>query len=339
MAEKSGTPIFNTKDIFSDKKIDCSDFDSNKSSIRQKATELLEGPGVCVLSKIPAEDAGSLVQYFKLISPDIIQYQGGSASRNQLADKQDIYDTGVPGNVLIQPHVEMSYQVFQPKYVSFTLLEAPGNGQGSSFICDNVAATRKLLKTSLGKKVREKGITHWRRFHNELDHSFPEQVKMVSWQQSFSIKTKEALTDYFIKNKFQYEWLENDNLAIKNSSNAFNYCDKADANLLFFGTSNHACYFDSYNLEMQKVPDRLRPFDFKFGDEEEWTSEELEVMNSCYDGELYNYNYEEGDMLIFHNKTWQHGRMPFSLPPGRKRNLCVMLGEKCYPEAPRHDKW
>jgi len=124
-----------------------------------------------------------------------------------------------------------------------------------------------------------------------------------------------------------------------NPCNAFNYYEKADANLLFFGPSNHAQMFDSYGLEMQEIPDHLRPFTLTFGDGEKFTNEELDVLHKSFDGACYNYYYEEGEMVIIDNLLWQHGRLPFAAPPGRKRNLAVILGDKTYPVNPKEDKW
>jgi len=151
---KNWNPVEGTKDVFSDKKIDCSNFDKNKSIIKTKVNSLLDTVGVCILTNTGIEDPNSLSKYFSLAASETFSYEGGSFSRKKLAE--NVYDTGCPNYCNLYPHIEMSYQVVLPKYLSLTMLECPGNGQGPTMIVDNVSVTKKLLNTSLGEKLRKK---------------------------------------------------------------------------------------------------------------------------------------------------------------------------------------
>jgi len=330
-------PLFNNTDIFTRNKIDCANFEKNKDKIKKQAEQLLNESGFCIFSNTDIKESSQVMKYFSLIVKENFSYEGGSFARKKLAD--NVYDTGCPNYCLLAPHIEMSYNPVMPKYLSLTCLESPHNGTGATMFSDNVSITKKMLKTKLGQKLKNLGIRHYRRLHSDMDKTYPDAVKYSSWQVSYETNSKEKVEEYLRKSNQIFSWGKNDMLSIINPQEAYMYYEKTDSNLLFFGPSNHASMFDSYSVDFQKLDDDLRAFTLKFGDDSEFTNDEVLELHKFFDEDSYQCFYEEGEMMIIDNMMWQHGRLPFAVAPGKTRNIAVTLGDKYFPDKSRDDKW
>lgn len=74
------------------------------------------------------------------------------------------------------------------------------------------------------------------------------------------------------------------------------------------------------------VPQERRPLEMLFGDDEPLTLEEKQEWTDAYDEFGIPLAWQPGDVAVFCNMRFAHGRPGIVLQPGEKRELGVMLG-------------
>ena len=69
-----------------------------------------------------------------------------------------------------------------------------------------------------------------------------------------------------------------------------------------------------------------RPLKMTYGDDSDFTREELKEYIEAYDAAGLPIKWEPGDVLVICNLRWAHGRPSYQLGPNEQRTLGVVLG-------------
>eukprot|EP01084_Bolivina_argentea_P271622 462237_1 len=88
----------------------------------------------------------------------------------------------------------------------------------------------------------------------------------------------------------------------------------------------HGSYFDSFPIECQ-LEYNERPTHSKWANGEEFSKQEIEIMNNVYNDNSTEFTLDKGDILILNNLLWVHCRTLFvdSDKPSEKRKIGAML--------------
>ena len=121
-------------------------------------------------------------------------------------------------------------------------------------------------------------------------------------------------------------------------SDAYEYCPYTDRNLLFASIADHSAWFDMWPGLMD-IPPEERPLKITYGDDTEFTHEELQQFTDAYDRFGMQIPWKVGDVALVCNWRWSHGRPIVNLLPGQYRELGVVLGEGFDRRGQLREKW
>ena len=102
--------------------------------------------------------------------------------------------------------------------------------------------------------------------------------------------------------------------------------------------ANHGMWFDGWPMLMH-LPYSLRPLHMTFGDDTEFTRDELQTFVDAYDRGGIRIDWQVGDILVFCNYRFAHGRPAIKLAPGEERELGVMLGGAMKRTGQKESAW
>lgn len=273
---------------------------------------------------------------------EVMKYEGGANSREDLLNAPDgynIFDTGAPRQAHLHYHHEMAYVKESTTALAFCAHQGTG-GVGPSYLSDNVVATEAIMATDFGTKLADKGVCYIRCLTDRDAYAPGESQAGVynHWQHSFGVETPEEAEAEAAKKGLQVEWGYFDNgyryMKTKFYVSAFEYFPKLDRNLLYSSVADHAMWFDTWpgvmDLPMirsfESASPRERPLDMTFGDDTPFSLEDLALYVDAYDRGGFAIPWLAGDVLVFCNFRYAHGRPSFDLGPGQERDLGVVLG-------------
>ncbi len=129
--------------------------------------EAFDRTGLVYVRDTGLRDATQLRAVAKLVMKREQLYKGGSNNRGQLEGSRDrrVFNVGAPSEAWLHYHHEMTYIKSSVDMLGFLCLRAPPPERaiaGATFLSESVMVTDFLLKTDLGKKLRDKGeLTIW----------------------------------------------------------------------------------------------------------------------------------------------------------------------------------
>ena len=134
----------------------------------QKGLVLLKSTN---LTEIPSENQGSIEKWCKMAMNGSMNYEGGANKRNEVGET-NLLETGSPGTMNQHYHHEMSQTVNSCEALAFGILDFKGLdkdlennvGQGQCWLSDSVLITDEILKSELGRKLKEHGLCCIRNF-------------------------------------------------------------------------------------------------------------------------------------------------------------------------------
>jgi len=273
-----------------------------------------------------------------------MEYRGGSNWRNRI--ERNVYDTGAPASSHIHYHHEMAYVRRSPSSLGFMAASALPDGRGATFVSDQVAATKALLETELGRKLKAKGVCYTRCLTDEEHYRTKAQNEFDvynHWQKSMGTTDPDEAAEVARERGLQIEW-EMDHprygryLKTKFYVDAYEYCDAIDANVLFASVADHWMWFDTWP-GVQRLPNDERPLKLTFGDDEEMNHDELQQFVDVYDQFGVPLRWQPGEVAVMCNYRWAHGRPMYEVREGEQRELGVVLGSVFERQGQREDKW
>ena len=327
-----------------------SDIRADNHDLVQEMRIKFNETGLVVLKNTGLTELSDMRCLMEVIIPkdSDMTYESGSNWRNYI-DSANVYDTGAPHNAWIHYHHEMAYVQYSPLMLGFACAAGTADPRkGATFVSDQVLVTDALLKTELGKKLKEKGICYHRDLTDRqffLDNKLDEFEVYNHWQQSFKCETMEQAQFNAEQRGLKVDWELNHPkwgryMKTQFFVDTFEYCPDTDSNLLYASVADHHMWFDSWPGVSRLAPED-RPLKITFGDLTEFTEDELQLFVDAYDKYGVPIDWRVGDVAVLCNYRWAHGRPPIYLDNenGEQRELGVVLGPMFKRMGQREDKW
>lgn len=309
--------------------------------VREQIQETYDRAGIVLARNTGLDDnLAAMRALSQVILTETMEYDGGSNSRGEILS--NVFETGAPAVAWLHYHHEMAYVGRSTRQISFACTAAVGDGKatGATFVSEAIGHTNALMATPLGPKLRDLGICYVRCLPDRdtgLSDSITADDSPVYnfWQNSFGVETVAEAEAEANKQGLEFEWGPNRFLRTKYYVDAFEYCPRLDRNLLYAAVADDSIWFDTWpgvmHLPTMDDPSTSheydRPLKITFGDGSDFTREELHTLIDVYDQHGVRIDWRAGDVAIMCNHQWAHGRPGYTLLPGQRRELAVMLGK------------
>eukprot|EP01084_Bolivina_argentea_P037574 69504_1 len=331
--------------------IDCSKFatdqiNTNNESLRDEMLSKFHHVGLVYLINTSLTQLQAMRQLITILIPDEanMEYKGGNNCRNYI--EPNVYDTGAPPEACIHYHHEMEYIRTSPKAIAFCCKSALPNGRGASYVSDQFQVTNELLSTQFGKKLTEKGICYHRSLTDQQHYKNKQQSEYDvynHWQQSFGTSDPEEAGEIAMERGLQIEWDMNHErygryLKTKFYADAYEYFPLLDKNIIFASVATGSMCFDTWH-GMKLLPNEKRPSKITYGDDTDFTHDELKQFVDINDKYGIPIEWKVGDIAVCCNYRWAHGRPMYDLNDGEQRELGVILGQVFERQGQLECKW
>lgn len=281
-------------------------------------------------------DHGGMRAVAKLVVDAEMDYRGGANPRAAL--EPNVYEIGAPLTAALHYHHEMAYVGASTEMVAF-LAKRAVPGKGATFVSDNVAATDAIMATDFGRKLAALGVCYRRNLTDREAFVGREPIGVYNhWQQSFGTEDPDEAIARAEAKGLQASWGPDRLLQTRYYASAFEFFPQLGRNLLFSSVADHAMWFDSWPL-VEQLPPRQRPLWMTFGDDSEFTDDDLATYVEVYDRFGMPIDWRVGDVAVVCNYRFAHGRPAIELAPGEERELGVLLGQSFTRLGARPDAW
>lgn len=264
--------------------------DAARAALEESGAVVLRGP----ITRMDA--AEKALQQF---DDELLDDAFWSTPRSKVQGKT-LTATEYPSPRTIPLHSEMAYMRSWPRLVAFHSLDVADEG-GETTMC-SVDAVSEALSDTL-EPFRRKGVTYRRVFQKGVD---------VAWRQAFQTEDKRDVEAMGRRLGMDVKWLPNDVLVTSHTAQG-TVASEDGAPLLF----NQAHLFHASSLEpaartaLEALGDRM-PRQAFFGDGSAIPDATLDQVRSALDDNMTKMCWREGDVLIFDNMRFLHGRLPFT---------------------------
>lgn len=299
--------------------------------LAQTMRETFDRVGLVVLRNTGLADAATMRQFANLVIAEEMDYEGGANPRDRI--EGNVYEIGAPLVARLPYHHELAYLGKSTKTIGFVCIDALGgdagaDSRGATFVSDGVATTDAILRTDLGSKLQEHGVCYHRTL-TDAAGAIPEGGFGIynHWQKSFGTDDPAVAEAKANERGLIVEWGPERVMTTRYYNPAFEYCADLDRNLLYASLADHGLWFDTWPL-ISHLPFDQRPLHMTFGDDAEFTYDELEQFVKVYDDHGTKIDWNRGDVAVICNYRFAHGRPEIHLAPGEKRTLGVVLGEQ-----------
>ena len=267
---------------------------------------------------------------------DEMAYEGGSNPRDSL--DTNVYEVGAPLSAWLHYHHEMAYIGRSTSRVAF-LANKSVPGRGATYVSDGVATTDAILATDLGQKLKEKGVCYHRNMSDRDAYADRLEVGVYNhWQKSLNTEDPAEAQRRAEERGLVTEWGPERLLKTRYYVSAFEYFAPLDRNLLYCSVADHGMWFDAWPL-VQHLPYEQRPLHLTFGDDTEFSEQELREFVDIYARFGMPIDWRNGDVAVICNYRFAHGRPSIHLEPGEDRELGVLLGAKYTRQGALANKW
>ncbi len=322
--------------------VDCSDFKMNDSDLRPdselalRMRDTFDSVGLVVLRNTRLTSVAAMREFAKMLVDTEMVYEGGANPRDRI--EANVYEIGAPLVARLPYHHEMAYVSKSTRLISFVCADALPD-RGSTYVSDGVAATDAILATRLGQKLKAHGVCYHRSL-TDAEHFVDEVGYGVynHWQKSFGTNDPAVAEAKAIERGLRVEWGPNRLMQTRFYNPAFEYFAELDRNMLYASLADHGLWFDTWPL-VQHLPFAERPLHMTFGDDTEFTRDELEMFIEIYDRFGTKLDWRQGDIAVICNYRFAHGRPEIHLESGEQRTLGVMLGEQFDRIGQLRGKW
>jgi hypothetical protein len=263
--------------------------DEARAALEEAGAVVVRGP----ISRVDA--AEKALQHF---DDELLDDAFWSTPRSKVQGKT-LTATEYPSPRTIPLHSEMAYMRSWPRFVAFHSLVVADEG-GETTMCSVDAVSKELGETL--KPFQQKGVTYRRVFQKGVD---------VAWRQAFQTDERRDVEAMGRRLGMEVKWLPNDVLVT--SHTAQGTVASEDGSTLLF---NQAHLFHASALEpaartaLEALGDRM-PRQAFFGDGAVIPDATLDQVRGALDRNMTKMCWREGDVLIFDNMRFLHGRLPF----------------------------
>jgi hypothetical protein len=334
----SGTPA-SDPDNFT---IDCSGYAMDEHDLRsgselaERMNETFERIGLVYLVNTRLRDVQKMRLAAKLVMTDEMRYEAGANPRDIL--EPNVYEVGAPLSAHLHYHHEMAYVGTSTTMLGF-MAKTAVRGKGATFVSDNVQATDAILKTELGRKLKELGLCYHRDLTDREAFTGREEIGVYNhWQKSMLTENPDEAEAFARSRGLEASWGPNRLLKTRYYISAFEYFPPLDRNLLFASIADDGMWFDTWPKVMH-LPYDQRPLKLTFGDLTEMSRDEKALFVDIYDRFGVPIDWSIGDVALVCNYRWAHGRPGIVLEDNEQRELGVMLGATFNRVGDLPNKW
>ena len=304
----------------------------------------IERNGIALLTNADLYSPEDLRPWADSLFDEQADYVGGTNKRKNLG--KGILNVGTePPHADIWDHNEKSYWSSYMDRIMFGCVQAPKTPAPTS-VADNAAVTLELEGTTTATKIKEHQIRYIRNFHDidapwlrsadgkvlTSDNGTPipecrgeaDLRSVKSWQEAFNVENREQMLEYAKKHGLSLEWLEFKRLRVYHILPGYEL-DSQGNDHFFLSLGNHGLSMDKW-AEMAHPNMVDRPFHFQYGNGEEFSDEDIEIIHAAFAKYRVAIQWENGLIAILDNVRWTHARLAYTLFPGDKRILGVALG-------------
>jgi hypothetical protein len=263
-------------------------------------------------------------------------YRAGANPRDVLAP--NVYEIGAPLQAWLHYHHEMAYVATSTTMLGF-LCKRELPGRGATFVSDNVRATEAMLETDFGRKLAELGVCYRRNLTDREAYAGRDPIGVYNhWQQSLGTDDPDEAEARAHGQGLETRWGADRLLETRFYTSAFEYFPALDRNLLYSSVADHSMWFDTWPL-VEHLPARERPLWMTFGDDTDFTPDDLRTFVDVYDRFGSPIDWRVGDVAVICNYRFAHGRPAIHLGEGEERELGVLLGQPFDRVGTRPDTW
>ncbi|MDH3635923.1 MAG: TauD/TfdA family dioxygenase [Gammaproteobacteria bacterium] len=263
-----------------------------------------------------------MATWAELLDLQPMDYTGGTGHRKPMG--AGVLSVGIePHYTNIEPHCEMSFWTYYPRYILFGCVEIPSTG-GETVIADNRRVTEEVWVMKTGQRIFEKGIRYIRNF---ADANSPACIPSTkSWQEAFEISDWGELEDFCEDKDWQLLRREDGSVQVSYSEVGFEYDPRTGTNLLFTSMARLGRAFDNWP-PYNSLPNDQRPYHVTYADGSEFSSEDLDTLDRIFARHSIPIPWQPGDIAVLDNITWPHARPPYQLQRGEQRRIGVLVSE------------
>jgi hypothetical protein len=320
--------------------IDCTKYQGKMHSsteLQGRVREMFTNLGLVYLTNTGTNDATYLQKAFAPTMGNGQVYEGGANPRTTI--EGNVYDTGVSMESFVHYHHEMAYLEESVELLAFFCNRLSAGVPGSTYVSDNVGVTDAIASTSLGQKLKDRGICYIRKLTDAKQFTDKPPIGVYNhWQKSFLTEDQEVAERSARERGLVVEWDENNQMITKFYAPSYEYCPYIDRNLLYASMADHSIWFDTWP-HVQQLPQEERPLKMTYGDDSEFTIDEVSEFTEIYDDFGLQLPWKEGDAGLVCNYRFLHGRPVVHLAPGQERVLGVVLGNKFRRIGAQPGKW
>ncbi len=287
-------------------------FQANIDAVKQR----LVADGAIILRGFATEDEESAENVLAALGGELLDDAFWSTPRLGVS-KKTFTATEMAADRSIALHTEMSYMAAWPRLLAFHSIQAAEEG-GATTVCNLDDASEAL--GDLLTPFADKGVLYRRYFHKGID---------VAWSKAFRTDDRDEVAAIARQNGMTVEWLPGDVLKTENLAQG---CVEDKGKLLWFNQCHvfHPANLPSATrekLEQFLGADRLPRQSF-YGDGTPIAPETIDRVNEVFDSLTHEMRWKNGDILLFDNLRFAHGRAPFK---GARRLLVAMANGQSEP--------
>ena len=251
-----------------------------------------------------------------------MDYEGGTGSRYDLGD--GVLSVGTePAHTNIDPHCEMSYWRYFPRYVMFGCEWAPKTG-GETVIASNQLVSAALDETDTGRRIFERGIRYIRNF---TDRENPASLPSIAnWQDSFDCSDYDEVERRCAAQQWQCERRADGSVKISYPEQGFEFDEKSGRHLLFTSMARLGRAFDEWPPYNQ-LDNQDRPYDVCYADGSPFSERDLATLDQAYSRYTLPLQWRPGDIAVLENIAWTHSRPPYRLAADDERKIGILVSD------------
>lgn len=318
-------PLFITSQ---DKKLTFQTFIKNLAQEKKELSKLLLTHGAIVFRGFPVKKAADFATVVETLGlGEFVNYVGGDSPRDKVEEK--VYtSTEAPPRIHIALHQELSYIKNFPANIYF-FCETPAQTGGETIIGD-ARRIYKVLDEEIKNRFQQNHLTYISRYYYQnkiMDWVNRWQRSHKSWIEVFETNDKKEVEKKCRENEFEWRWLANDWIEIKQTRPAiishpltketvwFNQAHLYDFNPHLLGWMNYIAaklfYFRKSTLLHE----------IRFADGSKIPRQDLYHIIDVLKENTVAFPWQKGDVMVLDNILAMHGRSPFT---GRRRVLTAL---------------
>lgn len=298
--------------------------------------DLYDQFGIVRVVNRPEHDLQSAREIANEVMQGQMHYEGGANARNHL--EPNVFEVGAPLSAWLHYHHEMAYVGESPTSLAF-LCQAAAKDKGHTYFSDNVAATDAILSTPFGQRLKERGVCYHRTLTDRDRYQHTGAIGVYNhWQQSLGTDDADDAMARAIAKGLEAEWGHDGSLVTRYYADAFEYYPAMQRNLLFSSIADSAMWFDAWPLIMH-LPHDERPLHMTYGDNTAFSPEDFHEFVDVYDRFGIQVTWAPGDIVVFCNYRFAHGRPGIYLDVDESRTLGVLLGSSFKRQGQHPDAW